>query len=479
MLCSRACFAGSWVLDYLKGTDRNREACQTERHFHQVRETCATNRGLARVSYDQMHRSLVALFSLALTGSALAQWADIQKLGVGGESYVSTDGKGSVYATGHNPSRLYVSKDFGKTFAPGIDLPDSFCDVTSTVGPSGKLYVIYIKPNVAGMQVVTLAPDGRSVEVGGAITGPYDREWIVVHPKTGEIGFDYSDGYIGGPKSKGVFYAASTDDGRSFKTIARIDREPDGSYPVDPYLTIGSSGRIYAAWATSSDYNHIDKYKVATSDDGGKTWANHTDMATTHPGFGDTQERWMLGSITAVGEDTAVMIYEDYLSLSVDGQEIKPLLDFYRVTTDGGKTWSAARTCTAPREIEDSMRSFVKSNGKLALTGTYCQTLPWVGSDPQGRVHLAYVDNRAGTTFLGDKRAGLWQVRYSVMNNPKSGFGPSERVSHDWAAIRPPLDFIGCCSDGANVWISWTENQGKVAGWDFTGDLFIGHKPLK
>lgn len=426
-----------------------------------------------------MKRSLLAILALSYACSANAQWSEVQKLGTGGEAFVSTDGKGNVYATSHEPSKLYVSHDYGKTYGISHDLPESMCDVCSTVAPDGRLYVIYIRPGVSGMQVVTSSDKGATIEKVGALLGPYDREWIVVHPTTGEVGFDYSDGYIGGPKSKGVFYASSTDEGKTFKTVARIDKEPTGSYPVDPYLTIGSGGRIYAAWATSTDYDKIEKYKVATSDDGGKTWANHTEMATTHAAFGDTQERWMLGSIVAVGKDTAMMVYQDYLNLTVDGQEMKPLLAFYRLTTDGGQTWSSAKTCLSPKEIEQTMRDFIKGGGKSALVGTYCQTLPWVCTDPKGQIHLAFVDNRSGVKKVGDKNVGLWQVRTSTWTDPAKGFGASERVSHDWAAIRPPLDFLSCCSDGDNMWTIWTENPEKVGGWDFSGDLYIAHKNLK
>lgn len=426
-----------------------------------------------------MYRSLFAALAAALFVSAQAQWSEVQKLGAGGEAYVSTDGKGAVYATSHLPGKLYVSHDFGKTYATGLDLPDSMCDVTSTVGPNGKLYVIYIRPNVTGMQVMTSENGGKTIDKGGTLAGPYDREWIVVHPKTGEIGFDFSDGYIGGPKSKGVFYAASKDDGKTFEKVARVDREPDKSYPIDPYLTIGTGGRIYAGWATSTDYEHIDKYKIATSDDGGKTWANHTDIGSTHPAYGDTQERWMLGSIAAAGEDTAMMVYQDYLTLTIDGQEVKPLLTFYRVTTDGGKTWSSSKPCMPRKEVEQAIHEFLKNNGKAGLVSTYSQTLPWISADSKGHIHFAFVDNRSGSTQVKDKKLGLWQVRYATWNDPKSGFTTSERVSHDWPAIRPPLDFVGCCSDGDNTWIIWSENPERAEGWDFSGQLYIAHKTLK
>ncbi|MFI5387841.1 MAG: hypothetical protein ACHQ50_17160, partial [Fimbriimonadales bacterium] len=192
----------------------------------------------------------------------------------------------------------------------------------------------------------------------------------------------------------------------------------------------------------------------------------------------DTQERWMLGSLVATGQDTAMMVYEDYVSLNVDGQEVKPLLVFYRVTTDGGKTWSSPKTCLTPKEITLAMRGFLKADGPAGIVKNYVQTLPWICSDSYGKVHLAFVDNRSGTTSSGDKKVGLWQVRLATWTDPKAGFGQSERVSHDWPAGRPPLDFLGCCSDGANSWVIWTENPKNTGLWDFSGDLYIAHRRL-
>ena len=421
--------------------------------------------------------SAVALFALSCLSQA--QWSDVKNLGTGGESYVSVDGKGNVYATCHNPSKLFVSHDFGATFETGLDLPDSFCDVTSTVGPDGKLYVVYLKPGVKGIQVVTSSDTGKTIAKAGSHDGPYDREWIVVHPKTGEVGFDYSDGYIGGPKSKGVYYAASKDGGMSFERISRIDREPEGSYAVDPYLTVGSEGRLYAAWAYSTDYDHIAGYRCAASEDGGKTWSIPFTLATAHAEFGDTQERWMLGSILAIGPDTVMGIYQDYAVLDVDGQEMRPLLAYYRLSKDGGKTWSKAKACLSANEITSAMKSFnAKGRDLRSTVPNYMQTLPWVAADPKGRVHMAFVDNRVGQTFVSGKTVGQWHVRLATWDPAKDAFGTSEAVSHTWAAERPPLDFIGCAADAKNVYVTWTENPNKVGGWDFTGNFFFARKSM-
>lgn len=426
-----------------------------------------------------MTRTASLVATILVAASAPAQWSDIKKLGQGGESYVSTDGKGNVYATAHQPQKLYVSGDFGATFGLSHDLPDSFCDVTSAIGPDGKLYIIYLVPGVKGIQVVRSSDFGKTIRKVGRIEGPYDREWIIVNPVTGEIGFNYSDGYIGGPKSKGIFYASSSNQGESFKTIARVDKGPEGEYAVDPYLTVGTGGRIYAAWAVSFDYDHIDKYMFASSDDGGKTWGNHTMIGATHPSLGDTQERWMLGSVVAVGKDTVMAIYQDYAEVEVDGATEHPLLAYFRVSKDGGKTWGESKPCLSAKEIESAIRSFRTSRDRNSTVSNYVQTLPWVSADPKGRVHLAFIDNRSGQKNTNNKRVGLWQTRYASWTATEASFSASERVSHDWACERPPLDFIGCCSDGNSVWITWTENPGQTEGWGFSGELFIGKRAVK
>ena len=423
-------------------------------------------------------KRLAFLLLAAFPAASFAQWDDVKKLGTGGEAYVSTDGKGHVYATSHQPAKLYVSSDFGKTFSVTHDLPDAFCDVTSAVGPDGRLYVIYIQPNVKGMKVMLSSDNGQSIQSGGVLAGSFDREWIIVNPVTGNVGYNYSDGYIGGPPSKGVFYAASKDQGKTFRTLTRIDKEPEGSLPVDPYLAVGTGGRIYAAWATTRDQNTIDSYKFASSDDGGATWANHTTIARTNAIDGDTQERWMLGSLVAVGKDTVMAVYQDYGSVEVDGRTLKPLLAFYRLSTDGGKTWSDPKTCQSDAETKRAMRSFFSTASTDSSVARYVQTLPWVASDPSGRVHMAFVDNRAGQKEISNSRYGLWQVRYSSWATGAASFTESEQVSGTWVAERPPLDFIGIAADAENAWVIWTQNPERLGGWDFSGDLFIGHKKL-
>ncbi len=416
--------------------------------------------------------------ALAAAAQGAAPWSDVQRLGTGGEAFLSTDGKGAVYATCHLPCKLFVSHDHGKTFQISHNLPESFCDVNTAVGPDGKLYVVYIKPGVKGLQVM-LSPDrGATLYRGGALDGPYDREWIVVDPVTGHIGYNFSDGYIGGPKSKGIYFAASTDKGQSFRKLSRIDREPEGSYAVDPYLAVGAGGRLYSAWAVSTDYNRIDGYKFAASDDGGKSWKHHAELAMTHHELGDTQERWMLGALVAIGKDSVMAIYQDYGSIDVDGRTEQPLLAYFRISADGGKTWSPARTCFQTAEIEAAIRSFRVSASRSSSVSNYVQTLPWASADPHGRVHVALVDNRSGQKNIGDKRVGWWQVRFATWASGGAGFGTSERVSADWAAERPPLDFIGLCADADYAWVIWTQNPDKVSGMDFTGDLYVGRKTL-
>jgi hypothetical protein len=426
-----------------------------------------------------MNRTSLLLSAALLCPLAPAQWLDIQRLGTGGEAYLSTDGKGNVYATSHQPCKLYVSNDFGKTFNISHSLPDSFCDVTHAVGPDGRLYVVYIKPGVKGLQVVTSSNKGVSLGMGGSIDGPYDREWIVVNPVTGEVGINYSDGYIGGPKSKGIFFSSSSDGGKTFKQLSRVDNEIEGSYAVDPYLAVGTGGRLYSAWAISTDYDHIDGYKFAASEDGGKTWKYHTELAMTHPNWGDTQERWMLGCLVAVGRDTVVAFYQDYASVEVDGEEYRPLLTYFRVSVDGGKTWERARPCAPDGELKEAIRQHASTRQETASIPNYVQSLPWACADPSGRVHLAFVDNRAGQVNVSGKRVSVWQVRFATMADVKSGFAVSERVSNDWSAERPPLDFIGCAADAENAWVIWTQNPNKVSGWDFTGDLYVGRKKLR
>lgn len=415
-----------------------------------------------------MLRTLAVAFLIPVFSSA--QWTDVKPIGTGGESFVAVDGKGNVYVTAHQPGQLLTSRDFGDTFGKPFTFKDALGDFHVVTWGEGRVHVTYMSDKVDGIQSWFSKDAGRNLIEGDTFLGPYDREWIAVNPKTNEVYFDYSDGYIGGPDSKGIYFAASAD-GKTFVRRSRIDNEPIGHYAVDPYLTNTPEGKLYAAWEVSSDKDTIDSFGFAMSDDGGKTWKHRQRIAEIHKKLGDTQERWMLGGILAVGEDTVIVYYPDYAEVG----SAHPLLLHYRMSKDGGATFGDARTLLPRAEIEKAVQEYVrKSEGENFPL--YIQSLAWMCADPSGNVHAVFQDNRSGQTMLKDEALNQWSVRYTTLAKGQEAFSESEKVSRDYTARRPPLDFMSCAADSTRLYVTWTESTHPDGDWEFSGKLMLGRK---
>jgi hypothetical protein len=435
-----------------------------------------------------LSRSLALACVVSLAGASHAQWNDRIKLGTGGESTVATDGQGNVFVTAHAPCEIFSSHDWGASFAEKKDFPDGFCDVHVYAWPNGRVNLSFIKPNVAGLSSYYSGDNGRTFKKGAGVDGPLDREWLAPNLTNGDLFMDYSHGYIGGPKSEGIFLALSHDGGKSFNQISKVDKEPAGDYAVDPYLVSSTDGKLYAMWSTSRDYNTIDRFDFAVSKDGGRTFDYHQNIGTLSKNLVDktpkkevvdTQERWILGCLASHGANEVLAIYPDFGKVTVDGIEYKPLLLYYKVSTDGGKSFGTGKTVSSQSELEQAIRAFEKNKKADTNYAVYTQTLPWACDDPYGRFHVAFQDNRSGQGLLGKDYFGKWQVRFASLDAPEGEFGPSERVSEDVICKRPPLDFLSCAADKKRAYVSWTQIPGVRDDMVFTGDLYVARKILK
>ncbi|HEY3779811.1 MAG TPA: sialidase family protein [Fimbriimonadaceae bacterium] len=425
---------------------------------------------------NTLHFTLLAA-SLSLACLSSAQWKDRKFLDNGGESTVATDGKGSVYVTTHIPCKLFESHDFGASFIDKMTFDDGACDMDVLAWPDGQVNVSYIKSGITGFASYFSSDNGATITQGSAPSGQLDREWLAPNLVNGDLYMDFSDGFIGGPKSIGVFLATSKDHGKTFTRGTRIDKEPAGDFPVDPYLQSSSDGRIYAMWATSKDYDTMDRFDFAYSTDNGQTFTGHQSLCSFNKSLGTTQERWILGNITAYGKDKLLLVFPNYEKMTVDGKEYTPLLMYYRLSSDGGKTFSDPKLVSPRAEIEANIRSFAATVHSDRNFGYYLQTLPWACVDGRGHFHIVYQDNRDGQVSYNNDYFDQWNVRFATLKED-SGFGQSEKVSDDYTAIRPPLDFESCCADSQRVYVSWTECPGVTAGWPFNGKTYIGRRPL-
>ena len=424
-------------------------------------------------------RKICLLILVAISSKAHSQWSEKVLLGNGGEPTVSTDGLGNVFATCHLPSCLYISRDWGKTFKEKKSFTDSLGDVQVLAWTNGRVHVVYMLSDITGMTGWYSSDSGKTFKKSNVVPGPLDREWVAADPKKNILYMNYSNGYIGGPKSKGVFLAISRDEGATFSESVRIDKEAPGDYPVDPYLVTSSDGRIYAMWTTSKDYDTIDRYRFAYSDDGGKTFTGHRTIGELHKKLGTTQERWMLGTLVASGPKTVMAIYQDYQSYTVDGVETHPLTMLVSVSNDGGATFSEPKPLLSDDEMQKAIRQFRSKMNLKGTNPTFIQTEPWASASPNGTIHVVWQDNRDGHGMSGKNILGKWHVRYVTINNNGLASGESERVSPNTMTIRPPLDFISCAADSKYVYAIWSETPNNPADMQFSGNLYIARKEIK
>lgn len=433
-----------------------------------------------------MLRSLASAILVLAPIGALAQWTDVRQLGIGGESTVATDGKGSVWVTGHLPCALYTSRDWGQSFVKTQEFPEGLGDMLALSSPGGRLNLALLPQKLDGVRTWYSGDNGATLSGGSAPKGPLDREWMAARPD-GSLSLIYSNGFIGGPKSKGVFIAGSTDGGKSFAELSRIDREAEGSYPVDPFLCASAKGRLYAMWMTSTDYNNLDGLRFAWSDTM-KDFQGHQTIATFSPSVNghkvDTQERWMLPTITAFGNGGVLIAYPSYETVDVDGEKEIAMLLRYRVSEDAGATFGEPRRVLSETELAAAIRSNRRARKSDDAYPYYIQILPWACSDPKGRVHLVFTDNRLGQTLINHSPLNRWQSHLATLTAASDGFAPTEIVSSEYRARRTPMDFQCCIADSRYVYVSWTTNDGSFEDWPkataalFTGKLWLARKPL-
>ncbi len=407
-----------------------------------------------------------------LSPLAHAQW-DRVYVGAGGEPNIATDGKGNVYETCHLNAQFFTSHDWAASFTRKKSFSNACCDLAVLTTGTGSLLVTYLAGSVTGIKNWVSTDFGETLVAGTAPSGSLDREWTGIDPSSGAIYMDYSNGYIGGPASSGVYCSKSTDGGLTFSETARCDNETGNNHAVDPYMAVGTTGRVYSMWTSTSDLNTIDKVGFSYSTDGGASFTGHKTLLTLNKA-GDTQERWMLGSIVATGPKRVVAFFANYMTVNVDGVDYLPLLVFYSMSLDGGVTFTAPMPLSPMEEIQTAIRSFVANKLGNANVPYYVQTLAWACADPFGRLHVVWWDNRDGQALLNAQPYDQWHVRHAEGLVP---FGKSERVSGDVVMLRPPLDFIGCAADQSYTYVTYVETPNSTNDWNFTGNLYVARKP--
>ena len=400
------------------------------------------------------------------------------KIGRGGEPYVSSDEQGTVYVSSHLPTQVFVSRDWGQTLTLSQSFKDSLGDMVVLAMPKGAMTASYMTGYDKGMRTQVSSDFGQTFKLGEAPSGrPLDREWMAYDAKRDRLYMIYSDGYIGGPASKGVFLSVSTDKGLTWVETTRVDDEPTGNYPIDPHLVISDDGKLYGFWTVTQDRDKIESYRSSVSIDQGKSFVRHQTLASIPHDFGDRQERWMLGGLAAKGNDTVTAFYVAYRTVDFDTGKRLALGVVIRTSTDGGLTFGKPVNVVNDVEAKRSAKMVMASDSQLASGVPWIQVMPWAAYDPSGKLHVLWFDNRTGLTAKLGKVASIWQLRHGVLEDGKMVMA-SKAVSDAFAASRPAMDFICCTADKKYLYATWSQNVDSIGHWDFTGDLWYGRLAL-
>ena len=182
----------------------------------------------------------------AKAGEATAWHGDPPTLAVAPDATIYVGWTARAAEKGHaNTLYLSASRDGGQSFAPPVKVNDDE------------------KPCAHGMHSLAVGADGR-VYVAWLDERNVEPPPPAPAPKHGS-GHEQKE-----PNSE-VFFAASTDGGRTFSANRRIATEVCPCCKTS--LAVGADGRIYASWrqVLPGDFRHI---AVASSTDGGQTFSS-------------------------------------------------------------------------------------------------------------------------------------------------------------------------------------------------------------
>ncbi len=405
---------------------------------------------------------------------------ELKKLGTGGETYVSTDDQGTVYCSSHIPTQVYASRDWGATFTHMKTFPDSLGDVVVLALPRGRALMTYMISATDGFRSQVSSDYGKSWAPGAPPHGrPLDREWPAYDPATKTLYLIYSDGFIGGPKSKGIFLAESKNYGATWVELGRIDKEPSEHYPVDPHMVLSSDGKIYAFWTVTTDFNTIDYISTAVSTDHGKTFGHQQQVAVHDKSLdADLQERWMLGGLASFGPSTVTVFYTSYDKVTVDGSGALVLRALTRTSKDGGETFGPPVPAGGPEETSVAVRQYRNKKYRDENNPYFMQVMPWGCYDQKGRLNLVWMDDRDGQGDIRGNAYNKWHLRSAVVDPALKSQAASERVGGDFLAARPALDYLCCTADSKYFYASWTQNEGSEGTFDFSGQFYFARRPV-
>ncbi len=387
-------------------------------------------------------------------------WASRLPLGPANEVHVAVDPTNPAhflavakdYALGANPdcrpsgafhvaSAAYVTFDGGKSWAtsrvpapyPGAASPSPLrykcgSDPVAAFGPDGTAYYVLLNFQYAGGRQASIAvarsPDGGLSWPASEIrvlhtSGGDDKEWgtVTADGRVHVVWTDVSTGY--------VWYARTTTSYDSWQ-IRQIARAGGGNPAV--VVAGGPASEVYVAWRDSG------AIKFTKSTDGGATQSTIRTAFTTSPyeSGGPPRLPFMPQIAVDAGASSPYRgsIYVTWPGSSGGGDV------YLAYSRDGGTSWSAA-----VKVSDDS------SNRR--------QAMPTVSVAPNGRVDLAWLDQRLAPS------PDFWNAFTASSGNGGASFTANRlaqdvALNEEWSRHQDGSvfigDYMGIASTAAAAW---------------------------
>ena len=232
-----------------------------------------------------------------------------------------------------------------------------------------------------------------------------------------------------------IFFARSTDGGKSFSRNIRLNDDRSKAYQGNPTLAVNSEGYVAVAWSDAR--NGKDDIYLSVSHDQGRSFSKNRQVnddpetpSHSHPAVAVDEN----GTVYAVWEDHRNNHSDIYIARS----------------TDGGKTFSSNR-----RVNDDS--------------GSAPQISPSIVVGPLGQIYVAWGDFRNSTVKLSapdaataelhwwkTSRNGDADIYFSKSTNGGESFSPNLRINDDTGAVAQAFPSLSVNSQGV-VAVAWED----------------------
>lgn len=265
-------------------------------------------------------------------------------------------------------------------------------------------------------------------------------------------------------QSQGIWFAryAKTGSGWSWSTPALLTKlEPvEARQATGVHLATGPKGELYVAWPETN--RALRKLRVVKSEDGGATFKDMADIATTYSSYRNSIPAMDGGALT-------------YLTLAVDRSGRADPAPVYAAWTDCAET--AVTACQQWNTGASSTRVYFSAsiNGGASWLGkpvipfpneaaagmSWDQFNPWLDVGPDGSIHLALNDTREDKELR--RKA---HVYYTTSRDGGSSWDPGLRVTTDDtdetlpdAAIDQYGDYNGLVALASGAIATWTDRR--------------------